>query len=354
MSQRTDKMQMATNSSLEQAGRLYGPLWWGLDSCFWAAMQLDVRDIHRMETFPEFPDICRYHNHPVRNVRVLGYVVSVHLFANRQLFQVDDGTGVVSCVQWVKELAQDKQGPGWSIQLGVLAYVCGRLSTYKESRQITVSNIYIEDDIMNEPLWWMRTRKLKEDMYGDPFAPVDDTDKSPIKKRPNEEESIITEEKFQKIVQSFLAQSGMTSFKYQTLIQTDLTEMATKVVNAKNPPGHAKISRDSRVKNLFRRTIGNLVESGMVFLSDEERDVYTIVTHSDHICPAIIEVVRKYDTGKGVAMDEILRQTKAKRALLNVPNPYLRRTVHRMINSSDLYESRRGAYKWVGGGDEDI
>ncbi|KNC81471.1 hypothetical protein, variant [Sphaeroforma arctica JP610] len=219
----------------EATVRQYGPLWWGLDPSFFAAAHLSIRDIHWLQTYTDYPNICRYRNHPIRLVRALGYVVSVHLFSNRQLFQVDDGTGVISCVQWISEAAQEANASTWHVQLGTLVYVSGRISTFREVRQITVSSISVEDDVMNEALWWMRIQQLKQQVYDVPFEPLkaNGNTREVVRKRPNDEPHEVSEAKFQKIVQKFLGQSGLETFKYQTLLNTDLGDLAIRVVSSK-------------------------------------------------------------------------------------------------------------------------
>ena len=87
-----------------------------------------------------------------------------HLIAST----VDDGTAVISCVQWRKS---DDSDQGIFIPtLGQLVSVFGKISEFREERQLTVSSICPETDPNIEPLFWMEVIKLKREVYSKPFA----------------------------------------------------------------------------------------------------------------------------------------------------------------------------------------
>jgi len=82
--------------------------------------------------------------------------------------QVDDGSGVISCCQWRKVVDSDE---GMVIpKLGQLVSVFGRVSEYREERQIKVNAITIEEDPNAEPLHWLEVIHLKRTVYSKPFS----------------------------------------------------------------------------------------------------------------------------------------------------------------------------------------
>lgn len=83
-------------------------------------------------------------------------------------FSVDDGTGVISCIQWRKV---DDSDEGLTIPtLGQLVSVFGKVTEFHNERQLTVSSVCLETDPNVEPLFWMEVIKLKREIYSKPFV----------------------------------------------------------------------------------------------------------------------------------------------------------------------------------------
>ena len=55
-------------------------------------------------------------------------------------------------------------------QLGQLVSVYGRVSEYREERQVKVNGICIEEDPNIEPLHWLEVIQLKRTVYAKPFS----------------------------------------------------------------------------------------------------------------------------------------------------------------------------------------
>ncbi|XP_047312621.1 CST complex subunit STN1-like [Impatiens glandulifera] len=96
-------------------------------------------------------------------------------------FTVDDGTGCVTCVLWLNHLSSpyfSRRSPSdvqiladiaarfsSQIQLGEVARVRGRITSYKGMIQITVSDVLIEKDPNIEILHWLDCIKLARKCY---------------------------------------------------------------------------------------------------------------------------------------------------------------------------------------------
>ena len=82
---------------------------------------------------------------------------------------MDDGTGVLSCTQWREVEDSDE---GLSIpRLGQLVAVWGKLSEYREAKQLTVTAIVEQSDPNAEVLHWLEVIELKRNVYSVPFSP---------------------------------------------------------------------------------------------------------------------------------------------------------------------------------------
>ena len=84
------------------------------------------------------------------------------------LVLVDDTTGVLLCCQWRKEKDSDE---GLFVpKLGQLVSIFGRVSEFRNERQLTITTIFPEDDPNVEPFHWMEVALLKKTVYSKPFV----------------------------------------------------------------------------------------------------------------------------------------------------------------------------------------
>ncbi|KAI4328426.1 hypothetical protein L6164_020783 [Bauhinia variegata] len=97
-------------------------------------------------------------------------------------FSIDDGTGLVNCILWLNQLtsayfARRRSPPDVRliaesaahfadlIKLGVVARVRGKLTNYRGTVQITVSDVFIERDPNAEILHWLDCINLASKCY---------------------------------------------------------------------------------------------------------------------------------------------------------------------------------------------
>ncbi|KAF9625275.1 hypothetical protein IFM89_020861 [Coptis chinensis] len=118
----------------------------------------------------------------VSRIETLGVVVSRDRKGDRFLkFLIDDGTECISCILWLNQLdspyfsrrnpsdvriiAQMAKDRATDIQLGVLARVRGRITSYRGALQVTVEDVFIERDANAEILHWLDCVKLARSCY---------------------------------------------------------------------------------------------------------------------------------------------------------------------------------------------
>ncbi|RVX20839.1 CST complex subunit STN1 [Vitis vinifera] len=119
---------------------------------------------------------------PLSRAETLGTVTSRELKPHKFLkFTVDDGTGCVPCVLWLNHLSSpyfSRRNPAdvrliadlaeyqaSEVKLGVLVRVRGRITAYRGTVQITVSNVIVERDPNMEILHWLDCIKLARKCY---------------------------------------------------------------------------------------------------------------------------------------------------------------------------------------------
>ncbi|KAJ2722190.1 hypothetical protein GGI07_003467 [Coemansia sp. Benny D115] len=111
--------------------------------------------------------------HVIRSVEVIGVVVSVDersfkmsVYRGKYL---DDGTGTISCVQFTTAEEQSNFGVRQqSLDLGMTVCIQGRLSMYREERQVVVRSCTpVEPN--QETLGWLERLSLRKYLATSPF-----------------------------------------------------------------------------------------------------------------------------------------------------------------------------------------
>lgn len=112
----------------------------------------------------------------------VGVVVSRDFKPNRFLkFDIDDSTGCIPCVLWLNQESSrhfSRRSPSHvrlisqmaadfasQVQIGVLARVRGRITSFRGNLQITVSDVVIERDPNSQILHWLDCLRLARNCY---------------------------------------------------------------------------------------------------------------------------------------------------------------------------------------------
>ncbi|KAJ2302624.1 hypothetical protein IWW55_003330, partial [Coemansia sp. RSA 2706] len=147
--------------NLENQPCTRAPREWGLDPLFWTSAKLFVGDLHAALPSSSASVFFVGNQHIVRGVEVVGIVVSVDTRSPKMtLYNVDDGTGVVLCVQFVA--AEDQPSPALrqAYELGTTVRVEGRLTTFRGVRQVVIrTSTPVAPD--QEALGWLERLALR-------------------------------------------------------------------------------------------------------------------------------------------------------------------------------------------------
>lgn len=122
------------------------------------------------------------HGKSLSRAEILGTVVSRDFKPDKFLkFIIDDGTACVGCILWlnhrtsphfsrrsppdVRLIADLADHSASLVQIGTVARVRGRITSYRGTVQITVSDVVIERDPNVEILHWLQCIKLSRNCY---------------------------------------------------------------------------------------------------------------------------------------------------------------------------------------------
>lgn len=139
---------------------------WGLDPVFWAHVKLFVGDARKLMRYPHTAGAFRAHSHPLSRVEIVGCVVELVSKATREIFVVDDGTGVIMCCRPVSAGGGAAGGPS----LGDLVRVRGSMGEFRGNREIHITDLSRVRDPNAEMLHWVQAVKLDRSVYSKPSA----------------------------------------------------------------------------------------------------------------------------------------------------------------------------------------
>lgn len=122
--------------------------------------------------------------HLGRRVNIMGVVVATYYARNKNVVMVDDGTGVIPCVDWYNDNDERRQSlnenailglTGYDVKswLGRLVNVQGTIAGYKDEVQITMHRTLIVTDSDGSACSqrWENEEKLWKCHYSTEFGP---------------------------------------------------------------------------------------------------------------------------------------------------------------------------------------
>ncbi|KAH9525619.1 telomere cap complex subunit Stn1 [Bulinus truncatus] len=170
----------------------------GLDPLFRTCMKLFVRDIFLLKCINDAEwkgtsGIFSYGNHVVNRVEIMGIIVRIDKREKHNTYAVDDGTGVINCTCWknsritscpqgftdklplslqtkLGELVTYNQSnllDGY--ELGDLVLICGRVTEFRDHREISVMT-HRRIDNPNAEVERMSKLISYYDIYNQPFT----------------------------------------------------------------------------------------------------------------------------------------------------------------------------------------
>ncbi|KAJ2033887.1 hypothetical protein GGI03_004350 [Coemansia sp. RSA 2337] len=137
---------------------------WGLDPLFWVSAKLFIGDLH-LAIPSDLTSVYFIGNqHIVRSVEIVGVVVSV---STRSLklteYLVDDGTGIILCAEFTTPEEQSDPETRYSHPLGETVLIEGRLSDFRNERQVIIRSIKSIDP-NQETLGWLERLALRDNL----------------------------------------------------------------------------------------------------------------------------------------------------------------------------------------------
>ncbi|KAJ3088453.1 CST complex subunit STN1 [Quaeritorhiza haematococci] len=315
-------------------------------------------------------DVYLYKNHPIRKVEVFGLIVGVDERPAAVSYLVDDGSGIIPCLYWFprSQLYETNRNVH---QLGNLVRVTGRVSEFKGQRQITINNIYVENNVNLEPLFWAEVLELKQTVYNVPF-----------RLPPNIQDEIVTrtlrasQDSSKKVaVDSTEEQDKMTQnvmdrpeihmsdlvtsirlfveahemgevFFREVLKEPVLVGIAKKPMKETEVNDHSK----STVHMRFSCAFLELVKEGVMYQKREAEDLYEIIGHDLNLGRDLLRIIQEeaasgYSGEDGILEETLILKLRLMQRYKCIPRAKVAQSLALLVESSDIYEVGYKHYK---------
>ncbi|KAJ2806437.1 hypothetical protein H4R20_001691 [Coemansia guatemalensis] len=142
---------------------------WGLDPMFWTPAKLFIGDLHAALPSESASAFFIGNQHVFRSAELVGVLVSVDTRSSKMTtYHVDDGTGVILCVCFASPDEECSQLPYQNYDLGTTVCIEGRLTTYRDERQVVVRAMKPVDPD-REVLGWLERLSLRKFLATAPF-----------------------------------------------------------------------------------------------------------------------------------------------------------------------------------------
>ncbi|KAJ1647892.1 hypothetical protein J3B02_001677 [Coemansia erecta] len=145
---------------------------WGLDPLFWVPAKLFNGDLTRLVSAEPLSSTVFYigNQHVIKAVELVGIVVSVERRALKMIYyQIDDGTGVISCVHFTTPTEQAEPDTLECYRIGDSVCVRGRLAVYRGQLEVIIRECEIVDP-NQESLAWIERLSIRKFLASSPFA----------------------------------------------------------------------------------------------------------------------------------------------------------------------------------------
>lgn len=338
----------------------------GLDAAFWTHYRLPIACLARLRRDPAISsEIQFFRGHPVMRVEVLGYVVFLERKSGRRMLQLDDGTGLLWCVQWLADDAEPAAAE--PLQLGELVRVRGRLGEYREAAQLTVAHIAAVLDLDFEPLCWLQTMQLLRTAYARPGEAVQSAAGATaagaaepavarkaraIATQPQQPQQ--HEAGFRRLVLHLLAGAAHDGLRFSELVASDELRAAAAAAGGDEA---SDMSLDERLKRLVRRTLMQVTGDGRVLVCEDAAHGgearYRMLRGSSALGQFLCATAaderlhdRACDAGlTGISSAALVSLVQSAAGLSATPKAAILRCIDALVTQSELYEVREGVYR---------
>ncbi|KAM4636219.1 CST complex subunit STN1 [Discoglossus pictus] len=362
-------------SSMEELPSLL----WGLDPVFFAFAKLYIKDLLEIKESQQVPGIFFYRGHPIKQVDILGTVVSVREKEAFYNYGVDDSTGVISCTCWKSTVPAGVSSPGAAVhpstsgavnldelmqelymedktkakmEIGDVIRVRGYIKVFRKQREVVASTFCkVDDHLLDMQITRMLDLPyLYRNVYDKPFK-VPEHMKDPTQQLTDE--NILTMSSIVLLlsekVKDFLLENKILNF-----YQQELEGVSSLITVASQPVGTAQseskcTSSSKQIHNIFKDAIRLLQEKGIVFQKGQNREVYQVTDQDKELYKLTLNIIqedskRQKHTDKGCHFLHIFSCVR-QRFGSSITEAVMQRVIEALESNSDIVSVMEKYYK---------
>ena len=259
----------------------------GLNTCFWASVYLTNRQILNLA---EIDSILYHHRMPVRKVQICGWIVGIVEKTNRIIMDIDDGTGVVTCIQW-----QNGDQSLKVLDLGEIVSVSGRLTQYQGELQLDAYIVSIET-VEYEQFFKLKVIEMNR-IYR---LPTDTTclDSRDLSQFNRTFEVAETLDAVELEISKLLLVEYVKPTEFDTVCNSELLQNKfEQLTNIR--------ATDPSYRTMIAKLTLKLLNDGKIFEHPQESNIYT-KTSASNLGAEICKVLRSEAINGGLYFDELM------------------------------------------------
>ncbi|KAG2215829.1 hypothetical protein INT46_007452 [Mucor plumbeus] len=314
----------------------------GLDPLFLTNVKLIIHDLLNLERVNEdLIDIC-------------GTIVAVERNSFTTNYTVDDSTGTITCSLWSAAEGYDYK----PLEIGTAVRITGKISTFKDERQIAIYDIYPTLDPNQELQHFIHAILLRKEYAKEYKLPnvmkphvqelieqiqVDEQDQLGY----NSQRKRVDKSTFEKAVLEFLRNHHVPMFSKDTARDNPtLTAMAVEILSN----GRGKKPTKMEITYLFTKAVEKLLKEGYI-VEIGCNETYKVVDE-EYLAEFIVKSIRDMskqmpDKLSGIRLEYIIKSISADKeyASLSKNSNIIHKIVSDLVEQSLIYATGRNEYK---------
>lgn len=308
------------------------------NSLLWIPITLFIKEI--LGLLPsEIGYTMRGYN--IKCVQITGIITAKDITSKFIEYAVDDGSGVLSCIHWQDHL---------DINLGDLVTIKGKLQDFRNKRQLNVSQILVERDVNMEllrSLIAISNHDIYNNTSSDSKPQFQQGNKRILKLEGNSFDQVytnsgyVTESDLNLFILAWIKDKFSIdgSFTYSQILEdSKIVNYGLNVLKCQfneDSPDHSRLSR------LLKKSILDLANQGLIYLSDEYNDIYSLIDYMD--LDKIVHDWLQHDS----CLELLISRLKEDAKYQNSTRARVNQSIGRLIEQGFVYEKEPGAYGCV-------
>ncbi|XP_069836252.1 CST complex subunit STN1 [Dendropsophus ebraccatus] len=293
-------------------------LLWGLDPVFLAFAKLYIKDILELKESHQVSGIFFYNGHPIKQVDILGTVVSVREKEAFYSYGVDDSTGVINCTCWKssgpKSSSEDQKSSSEAkdldglmqelyrresrqakMEIGDVIRVRGYIKVFRNQREVVASTFYkVDDPTLDVQMTQMLDLPhLYRNVYDKPFTIPDlltDPSHGVSHDAVLSHSSLVLQ--LSEKIKEFLDENQIGNF-YQRELESVPSLLSTTKPSHKTEAGEGSSVTSREIHNVFKDAIHLLQEKGIVYVKGRKTGVYQVTDQDKELHKLALRVIQE-------------------------------------------------------------